>query len=36
MVEPDFFVPSLLGAALLRTDMKRMLEAVIAEIDKVP
>lgn len=36
MVEPDFFVPSLLGAALLRIDLKRMLEAVITEIDKVP
>lgn len=36
MVEPDFFVPSLLGTALLRADLKRMLEAVIAEIDKVP
>ena len=36
MVEPNFFVPPLLGAAILRADMKRMLEAVIAEIDKVP
>ncbi len=36
MVEPNFFVPSLLGTALLRTDLKRMLEAVIAEIDKAP
>lgn len=36
MVEPDFFVPSLLGAAILRADLKRMLEAVIAEIDKTP
>lgn len=36
MVEPDFFVPSLLGAAILRTDVQRMLEAVIAEIDKTP
>lgn len=36
MVEPDFFVPSLFGAVLLRADLKRMLEAVITEIDKVP
>lgn len=36
MLEPDFFVPSLLGAALLRADVTQMLEAVIAEIDKVP
>lgn len=36
MVEPDFFVPSLLGAAILRADAQRMLEAVIAEIDKFP
>lgn len=36
MVEPDFFVPSLLGAAILRADVKRLLEAVIAEIDKTP
>lgn len=36
MVEPDFFVPSLLGAALLRADLTQMLEAVIAEIEKTP
>ncbi|WP_025917459.1 SRPBCC family protein [Herminiimonas sp. CN] len=36
MVEPDFFVPSLLGAALMRSDVRRMLEAIITEIDKTP
>jgi ribosome-associated toxin RatA of RatAB toxin-antitoxin module len=35
-LEPDFFVPPLLGAAILRADVKRMLEATIAEIDKTP
>lgn len=35
-LEPDFFVPPLLGATILRADVKQMLEAVIAEIDKTP
>ena len=35
-VEPDFFAPPLIGAAMLRTNVKRMMEAVIAEIDKAP
>lgn len=36
MVEPDFFAPSLLGAAMLRSNVKHMMEAVIAEIDRTP
>jgi ribosome-associated toxin RatA of RatAB toxin-antitoxin module len=31
-LEPDFFVPPLLGAAILRRDVEGMLAAVIAEI----
>lgn len=35
-LEPVFFVPPLFGAALLRADVKQMLEAVITEIGKAP
>lgn len=35
-VEPDFFAPSLIGAAMLRSNVKQMMEAMITEIDKTP
>lgn len=35
-VEPDFFTPSLIGAAVLRSNVKQMMEAMITEIDKTP
>jgi ribosome-associated toxin RatA of RatAB toxin-antitoxin module len=33
-MEPDFFVPPLVGAALVENDVKAMVEAVVIEIDK--
>lgn len=32
-LEPDFFVPALFGAALIRTDVRNMMTAVIREIE---
>lgn len=32
-LEPDFFVPALFGAALIRSDVRNMLTAVIREIE---
>jgi ribosome-associated toxin RatA of RatAB toxin-antitoxin module len=33
-VEPNFFVPPLIGNAIVQTDIRKMLEAVITELEK--
>lgn len=33
-MEPDFFVPPLLGSAIMRGEVRKMMTAVIAEIDR--
>ncbi len=33
-IEPDFFVPPLVGNAIVQTDIRKMLEAVIIELEK--
>ncbi len=33
-IEPDFFVPPLVGNAIVQTDIRKMLEAVIVELEK--
>lgn len=33
-IEPDFFVPPLVGNAIVQTDIRKMIEAVIAELEK--
>jgi ribosome-associated toxin RatA of RatAB toxin-antitoxin module len=32
---PDFYLPAMLGASMIRSDINRMLEAVLARIDSV-
>lgn len=34
LIEPDFFVPPLLGNAIVRADIRKMLEAVITELEQ--
>lgn len=34
VMEPDFFIPALIGESLVQTNVKRMVEAVIAEINR--
>lgn len=33
-IEPDSYLPSFFGASMMRSDLKNMMEAVLAEIDK--
>ncbi|MEB0137268.1 SRPBCC family protein [Actimicrobium sp. CCC2.4] len=33
-IEPNFFVPPLIGNAIVQTDIRKMLEAVISELEK--
>jgi hypothetical protein len=33
-IEPNFFVPPLVGNAIVQTDIRKMLEAVIVELEK--
>ncbi|GAA4020172.1 SRPBCC family protein [Actimicrobium antarcticum] len=33
-IEPDFFVPPVLGNAIVRADIRKMMEAVITELDQ--
>jgi phage tail protein X len=35
-IAPDFYVPGLFGSALMRRDLRAMLEAVVAEMEKAP
>lgn len=34
MVEPESYIPAFFGTAMMRSDLKRMMEAVLVEIDK--
>lgn len=34
MMEPDFFVPPLIGRSIVQVNVRRMVEAVLGEIDK--
>ena len=36
IIAPDFYVPTLFGAALMKSDLRNMLNAVQAEIEKRP
>jgi ribosome-associated toxin RatA of RatAB toxin-antitoxin module len=36
LIAPDFYVPTLFGAALMKSDLRNMLNAVKAEIEKRP
>lgn len=36
VIAPDFYVPTLFGAALMKSDLRNMLNAVKAEIEKRP
>ena len=36
IIAPDFYVPTLFGAALMKSDLRNMLNAVKAEIEKRP
>lgn len=35
-LEPDFFIPPLLGSGIVEDDIKKMMQAVVAEILKAP